>query len=231
MVILARYSSTRLPGKALKEIAGKPILRYILERVQQVVAKSKIVLATSIESTDDPIVAFAKQNELAYYRGSLTNVARRFYEAAQTLQTDYAVRINGDNIFMDSGVLANIIERAKSGSFDFLSNVKNRTYPKGMSVEAVNMAYYAKYLPHIEADAALREHVLVYLYSRASDDAHYYLENTALPSAAGIQLALDTAADFKRTAWMIEQMDKPHTAYQLPEIMKLYQEYEQTTKR
>lgn len=229
VVILSRYSSSRLPGKALKTIKGKPVLAYIIERVLQVFNREDIVLATSNQSSDDPIAAFASKQNINCYRGSLDNVSRRFYNAARTLDCAYAVRMNGDNIFLDQTTLKELKLKAEEGRHQFLSNVKNRTYPKGMSVEIVELDYFNKWLPTIEADKNYMEHVLFYLYGREKEDQHYYLMNTTLPEASGIQLALDTKEDFDRSAWMIEKMDKPHTKYGLKEIMKLYNEYEERT--
>lgn len=230
IVILARYSSSRLPGKALKTVAGKPVLLYILERIKTVVPLTNIILATSQNESDDVLAAFAQQHGLACHRGSLEKVALRFYEAAQQLNCEYACRINGDNIFLDPALLKTMVQQAQKKQFQFLSNVKNRTFPKGMSVEIVAMTYYKKHLATILSSNYYTEHVMVYLYDLAVVDNHYYLQNTSLAEAAGLQLALDTPQDFERSKWIIENLNTPHTQAGLLQIVALTKAYEQRAK-
>jgi spore coat polysaccharide biosynthesis protein SpsF len=213
----------------LKTISGKPVLQYILERVQQVVSDEQIIVATSTESSDDPIVEFVGARGIAVYRGSLHKVAERFYGAARALQCTYACRINGDNIFLDTTVLRTMMANAKTGNYRFLSNVKERTFPKGMSVEIVEMGYYEEHLPTILASDYYTEHVMVYLYEDV-EAAHYYLMNTALPEAAGLQLALDTQADFDRSKWILEHLGMPHQQAGMREILEQAKQYEQQFK-
>lgn len=223
-VVLSRFNSRRLPGKALIEIEGKTVLEYILERLEQVLPPDEIVIATSSEKTDDPIAEFARTKNVKCFRGSLKNVSRRFYEAAHSQNWDYAIRINGDNIFADINLLKSMIDLAEKGTLDFISNVKNRTYPKGMSIEIVNLAWYKKLLTEIDADEDFREHVTLYIYENQPKGKYYFQMNNELPEAAGIQLALDTPEDLERTRRIISTFDRPHYNYNLKEIMDLYGE-------
>ncbi len=208
-------------------IAGKPVLQYILERLNTVIALDQVIIATSDERSDDPITLFAKKQGVKVYRGSLEKVALRFYEAAQELNCRYACRINGDNIFLDTEVLQHMLKAAFSRKYVFLSNVKGRTFPKGMSVEIVDMTYYAAQLPFILQNPYFTEHVMVYLYEQAEEEAHYYLKNTDLPEAAAVQMALDTKEDLHRSKWVIRQLDRPHTQVGMKEFLELLKSYEQ----
>jgi spore coat polysaccharide biosynthesis protein SpsF len=221
IVILSRYSSSRLPGKALMKIQDKTVLDYIIERLLQVVTRDQMVLATSSEPSDDPIAAFARSRNIHCHRGSLENVAERFYNAAKERKWEYAIRINGDNIFVDILLLKKMVGFAQSESYDFISNVKDRTFPKGMSIEIARVAYYAQHLETINASPYFREHVMVYLYNEPNGKK-FYVQNHELPEAAGIQFALDTAEDYKRTSEIISHFDKPHWEYNLMEIFKIY---------
>lgn len=229
VVILARLSSSRLPGKALKLIQGKETLLHILERLKTLVDPSKIILATSNEPSDDALEDFAASHHLAIHRGSLERVGERFYEAAQQLKVDYACRINGDNIFLAPEILEPMIRKAESGAYTFLSNVKGRTFPKGMSVEIVAIDYYAENLERIAADPYCNEHVMVCLYDHPAKETHYYYKNLELPEAAAIQLALDTPEDWERSQWMLEQM--PPRKYDLETTFEYYQRYEKSLSR
>lgn len=222
IVILSRFNSSRLPGKALKQIEGKPVLKYILERLGTAVPLENIVVATSDEMSDDPIAEFCQKEQVACFRGSLKNVSERFLTAAQSKGWDYAVRINGDNIFLDTDVLDKMLKLAAQKEAGLVSNVKGRTFPKGMSVEIVKTSHYAKQMQEINKDERYREHVTLYLYEHESSDLHYiHFKNDALPEAAGIQLALDTEEDFQRSKDLIKRFERSHIHYNLKEILQL----------
>jgi spore coat polysaccharide biosynthesis protein SpsF len=223
-VILSRLGSSRLPGKALRQINNKEILLYICERLLRVFEKENIVIATSAEKNDDPIAGFARQIGIKCYRGSLENVAERFFNAAETENWDFAIRINGDNLFLDTHVLRSMVEIAAAGQYDFITNVKDRTFPKGMSIEIVRLKYYEELLPEINANDRYREHVTLLLYELKETEKHYYHFNHAFPEASGIQLALDTPEDLERSKQIIAHFTQPHWEYNMEEILKILKE-------
>jgi spore coat polysaccharide biosynthesis protein SpsF len=225
VVILSRFNSSRLPGKALLKIQNKAILEYIIERIIQVVPKADIVIATSEQPSDDAIAEFSKLNGINCFRGSLDNVADRFYQAASTLGWDYAVRINGDNIFVDTQVLADMVLIAKSGKYHFISNVKDRTFPKGMSVEIVRLKHYASLLKYINESDRYREHVTLYLYENEVD-GYFFHYNVRVPEASGLQMALDTPDDMLRTEKIIRNFKHDHWNYNLKEIYSIWKSIE-----
>ena len=83
VIIQARMSSTRLPGKVLKEIAGRPMLAWVVERARKAQTITDVIVATTTESSDDPIVGFCAEMGYACTRGSLNDVLDRFYQAAR----------------------------------------------------------------------------------------------------------------------------------------------------
>lgn len=231
IVILARLSSRRLPGKALKDLGGKPSLAYVLERCLRVVSREQLILATSDEAEDAALADFGESQGIAVYRGSLENVASRFYQAAESQNWDYACRINGDNIFLDPAVLALMLQKAASAEYLFLSNVHQRSFPKGMSVEIVSLKYYAQCLPQIAASAYYREHVMPLLYEVTPAAQRYDHYNKRFPAAAGQQWALDSPEDWQRAQWILEQMKEAHWHYGLKELLTLHQAYEKAFSR
>lgn len=220
-IILSRYDSTRLPGKALRKINDKTVLEYIIERLAVKLPMDKIVIATSSLSSDDPIADFTAEQNINLFRGSKQNVAERFYKAAEQNCFDYAIRINGDNVFLDVNILEDVIEAANTNQFDFITNVKDRTFPKGMSVECVRLSYFKELLPTISKNPNFAEHVTLYLYRNDVKGKHKYIYNEKYPDTAGIQLALDTPDDFIRTQKIINTFTKPHYHYNLGEIKKI----------
>ena len=221
VIVLSRYSSSRLPGKALLEIREKPVLLYIIERIREVLDNNNIVIATSIENSDNPIVSFANKHGIKIFRGSLENVSERFYSAAKKQDWEYAIRINGDNIFLDIPLLKLMKKKVIKSNFDFLSNVKNRTYPKGMSVEIVKLSYYESLLEKIKTNKSYLEHVMQHIYEESDLTNHYYFYNSRIKNVESIQLALDTHDDFKRSSIIINNFKKNHINYNLEEIISI----------
>lgn len=224
VVLLCRNSSSRLPGKALIQIEGKAILQYIIERIEQVLDRKSIVIATSTSGIDDTIQKFADDNKIFCYRGSLKDVSLRFYSAADHRKWKYAIRINGDNIFLDIPLLRKMIQISKLNKYDFISNVKNRTYPKGMSIEILNIPYYRTLLNDIQKKSEYEEHVTKYLYEHDTSDNYFYVYNKTLPQAGGIQLALDTPDDLIVIQKIICSFTRPHWEYNLYEIFSIYKD-------
>lgn len=219
-VVLSRFSSNRLRGKALIEIQGKPVLLCIVERLREVLSEEKIIVATSLESSDDPIFNFCNQENIRCFRGSLENVAERFHQASLQLNVGYVARINGDNIFMDIPLMREMVKLTEEARAPFISNVKGRTYPKGMSIEIVEVDHYQKLLPAINKNADYKEHVTLYLYDHERSD-YRFVYNSKNNDFAGFQLALDTEEDLARTEMIFSFFEKPHTFYNMMEIFAI----------
>jgi spore coat polysaccharide biosynthesis protein SpsF len=182
-IILSRYNSSRLHGKVLHKIHGTPLVHHIVNRLSQYFPLNNIVLATSNEPSDDPIAEYARQNEIQLFRGSLNNVAHRFAEAAMSIEADAAIRINGDNLFIDLESLDEMIRIYDGGEYDFVSNVPQRTFPFGMSIEIVNVDFYYKVLPKMTT-RSWQEHVTLYLYENETGRQFHY-RNSKCPSMQG----------------------------------------------
>ncbi|NAS10978.1 cytidylyltransferase domain-containing protein [Poritiphilus flavus] len=219
IAILCRYNSSRLPGKILKQINGKEILTYILERLSPLTREYPIVVCTSTESTDDPIADFCAEYGVKCFRGDLDNVALRFLNCAREYNFDHIVRINGDNIFLDPSLIAHMISTIEQEQFHFISNVKNRTYPKGMSVEIVNVAFYEKCFPFFQQDDL--EHVMTYFYRQDDEKIHFVYDAEGV--GQGLNFAIDTPEDFSNASSIISSMEKDHTAYGYREIIEIFE--------
>lgn len=220
IVVLCRYSSSRLYGKILKEIKGKKVLEYICDKVSRVKGIDGFCIATSVEKDDDAIERFCKKNNVNIFRGDLNNVSKRFYECAEANNYDVIVRINGDNIFLDKDLISDAILKFKENNLDFLSNVKERTYPKGMSIEIVRKDVYEAHLINMTSDY-YREHVMPYFYDNEKLFKTMYLYNED-DSCKGIDLALDTQEDFNTVTKILSLTTKLHYKYNYKEIVSLY---------
>ena len=218
IIILCRFNSSRLPGKILKSINGKTILEYIVERLYSLKKIYPVVICTSDQASDDPIAQFCQEKGWEVYRGSLENVAERFKSCAQAYGFSNAVRINGDNIFVDSQLVQKIIHEHELGGYQFSSNVKGRTFPKGMSVEVINVAYYEQQYPFFtESD---HEHVMTYFYRQEKETHKFHYNN--LNYGKTLNFAIDTQEDFERAKKVIDKMNGASAIFGMEEIVELY---------
>ncbi len=209
-IIICRYNSTRLPGKILKEINGKTILSFIIERLNCVKNLDEIIVATSDQKSDEPIIDYCTAEGIKFYRGSLINVAKRFLDCSKSFNLDYSIRINGDNLFLDHRIITKMIKKINENDFDMISNVKDRTFPKGVSVEIINVEFYKKIFSQLNTPY-LQEHVTIYFYENLKSGNFFHFKNTLYPSAGGAQLAIDTEDDFNIATKIIDSFNDHHT--------------------
>lgn len=220
LIVLCRYSSRRLPGKILRKIAGRTVLDHILDRLRHGVPGHPVVVATSGDPDDDPIARHCAAAGVSCFRGPLDDVAGRFLACAEQEGWQYAVRVNGDNLFADTNTLRCLLAAAETGAYDFLTNVPGRTFPYGMSVEVLRVSFFRGVVSALEAPED-REHVTRWLYERPEVGRRFVLENDVCPEARGLKLALDTEEDLERSRIMMESMTYPPHAYGLAEITAL----------
>src|SRR5215471_19924439 len=132
-IIQARMGSSRLPGKVLAEVCGKPILHYVISRARQARTLNLVVVATSDDSTDDVIEEFCEINRVQYFRGSQSDVLDRYYHAAKHFHADAIVRLTADCPLLDPIVIDEVVRTFVSGKFDYVSSAEN--YPDGLDTE------------------------------------------------------------------------------------------------
>lgn len=166
-ILQARMSSSRLPGKVLLDLAGRPILAWSVERARRARYVSRVVVATTTEAADDPIVAFCQTRGYPWWRGHPYDVLDRFYQAARHFQADVIVRLTADCPLVDPELIDVTVEALLQQGADFAANRLpppwRRTYPIGLDVEvctfqALERAWHEAQAPH------QREHVMPYLY-------------------------------------------------------------------
>ena len=218
LIVICRYNSSRLPGKILKEINQKPLLSHILERLKESKYADNLVVATSGEITDDPIAAYCLNHKIPCFRGSLENVSQRFNDCMQHYSFDLGVRINGDNVFTDPVLIDEAVDLAIQENADFVSNVKDRTFPTGMSVEVVNSAFFKQSLSLFD-EKDYQEHVTLYFYKHEELGNFHFIKNKIKPEAAGLKLAVDTAEDFTKAERIIKSLDNPWSKSNWKEIV------------
>ena len=166
-VLQARVSSSRLPGKVLKKILGKPMLQLQLERLGRVKRLDKIVVATSREISDDPIEKLCQNLNVSCFRGSLDDVLDRYYQSALVYQPDHIVRVTGDCPLTDPVLIDDVIQFYLEENFDYV--MLEKTFPHGLDLEIFPFSVLLQTWENAELPSQ-REHVT--LYMRNSDKFH-----------------------------------------------------------
>jgi spore coat polysaccharide biosynthesis protein SpsF (cytidylyltransferase family) len=137
VIVVARMTSKRLPGKSLKHLTDRTLLGHVMERVTQSRGADDFLVATSTDPSDDPIKEWCRAAGMACYRGSLTNVALRVHEAGKEIGAGGVVRVSADSPFIDPALIDHAIELYRRSEVDLVTNVFPRTFPKGQSVEVI----------------------------------------------------------------------------------------------
>ncbi|OJX68193.1 NTP transferase domain-containing protein [Magnetospirillum sp. 64-120] len=199
-VILARLDSRRLPGKALIQVAGRPLLGHVIDICRHVVGLDAIALATSDRPEDDVLETFAHAEGIACVRGSLDDVAGRFLTAMRQLNLDGALRLNGDSPLNRPALLSQAVERFRRGGWDLVTNVVGRSYPFGVSAEVIGYAAMERACTAMHIPEH-REHVTKVFYDNPEQVRMDVLLNVE-PGMNGVQLAVDDQTDLERFRWI-----------------------------
>ena len=154
--------STRLPGKVLMELEGKPLLQRVVERVKRAKKIDEIIIATTKNKEDKKLTEFAEKLKVKSYAGSEDDVLDRYYQAAKKFGAENIVRITSDCPLIDPEIVDDIISYYLNNDFDYVSNTISPTYPDGLDTEV--FSFKALERAWKEAKKGFeREHVTPYI--------------------------------------------------------------------
>jgi spore coat polysaccharide biosynthesis protein SpsF len=164
-IIQARMGSTRLPGKTLADIHGKPLIQRLLERVQAVPRIDEIIVATTVHRSDDVLESWAKSFGVHCFRGSEADVLDRYYQASRGRNAELVVRLTADDPLKDPALIARTIDALRAEpAADYASTSIRPTFPEGLDCEAMRIGA----LERAHRNATLpseREHVTSYIWT------------------------------------------------------------------
>jgi spore coat polysaccharide biosynthesis protein SpsF len=195
-IIQARMTSSRLPGKVMQDIAGKPMLWHVINRVRRARLVDEVVAATTVDPSDDPIEEFCLKNRIEFYRGSLFDVLDRYYECAVEYLADVVVRVTADCPVIDPAVVDLTVREFLDRGVDFAANRLpppwRRTFPIGLDTEVCSFSALQK--AWLEAAAKHeREHVMPYLYEESGRFKVYQVDTS--PDYGAMRWTVDTPED------------------------------------
>lgn len=164
-IIQARMGSTRLPGKVMMDLCGSPVIEHVVKRINESKLIDKIIIATSEDKNNQPIIEFCKNNNIGYFVGSEEDVLDRYYQTAidnNVKDEDIIIRITSDCPLIDPSVVDKVIEEHIHYKNDYTTNVIDCTYPDGLDCEVFNFNVLKD--TWINANlSSQREHVTLYI--------------------------------------------------------------------
>lgn len=222
-VIEARMGSSRLSGKVLKEVMGRPLLGYLLERLRDSKTLDEIVVATSVEPGDEKIAEFCRREGVLCHRGSEDDVLGRVAEAAELGGAEIYVEISGDCPLMYSRVVDRLVEEYCKGGHDIVTNWIVRSYPAGMDCSVCS--YDLIRLSNAEATQAhYREHVMLHLLEQPQ---RFSIKNVIAPPELTwprLRLLVDYPEDFQVIRTVLETLYPQNSRFSLRDAIELVRE-------
>lgn len=198
-------TSTRLPGKVLKKIKGRPMLDYHAKRLSW--SGIPLYVATTVNKKDDCLVDFCNEMSLLYSRGSEANVLERYYQCATENELDIIVRVTSDCPLLDGNIIREAVERYRQENDPdvYLSNYLRRCYPRGLDFEVFSFKSLKEAYGNAVKDSHL-EHVTPYINQNISGKIRF-LDYTRRDDDSKYRITVDTIADFNLIKEMIEKFN------------------------
>jgi spore coat polysaccharide biosynthesis protein SpsF len=207
-IIQARMSSTRLPGKVLLDLGGRPVLERMIERVKKAKTLAETVVATTTDPSDDPIVDLCRRIGSPIFRGSLPDVLDRYYQCALQYKAEYIVRLTGDCPLIDPELIDEVVYGLFDPPIDFSCNRLpppfGRTFPIGLDVEACTFQALETAWKNAK-EKHDREHVMPYLYEIPGRFQVGQLQNDE--DYGDMRWTLDTPQDLELLRELIKRLD------------------------
>lgn len=220
-IVQARMGSTRLPGKVLMPLAGRPLLWHVVHRLRQCETPDAIVIATSTEPRDDAIAEFAAQEGIALFRGSETHVLSRFAAVASGHGADIVVRVNADAPLIDPQLTDHLVARLIAENGDYIEAAPGvACFHDG--VDPMSRHVLDRLMAEAGDDPLAREHVSGYLKRHRDFGCIVYADIEPALQVQGPRLSVDTAADLEFFGALYVRFGAEPGALDLRSVAALY---------
>jgi spore coat polysaccharide biosynthesis protein SpsF len=230
-IVQARMGSSRLPGKVLLDLAGRPMLARVVERTRRAGLLDGVVVATTTEAGDDAVAEYCQEAGFPIYRGSQYDVLDRFYQAARTFEAQAVVRITADCPVIDPQVIDRTVAAFRGSGVDFAANRLpppwRRTFPIGLDTEVCLFSSLEK--AWREANQPFqREHVMPFFYEGIPPEAFDLTKDSLVisprgfrtllvnhvPSYGSLRWAVDTPQDLEFMRQVFNRMERNDFSWQ-----------------
>lgn len=226
-IIQARTTSSRLPNKVLLPLpygSNKTVLEQVINRVRESKLINKIIVATTINETDNPIENLCKDLGVICSRGSEENVLSRYYQAAKENGADIVVRITSDCPCIDAEIIDELITKHLEEKNEYTSNSLIRSYPHGLDCEVFLFSLLEEAFNNA-TEKFEKEHVTPYIYKTNKDKfkiGHLILKNSK--EYEKIRITLDTKEDYTLLCSVYDYLYKENKNFKCNDIVKLFEE-------
>jgi spore coat polysaccharide biosynthesis protein SpsF len=223
VIIQARLGSKRLPGKVLQEIAGKPMLWHVVERMQRARGINDVMVATTDSPLDDRLAAWCTADGVPCFRGSEANVLDRYCGAARAANADVVVRITSDCPLIDPAITTRVVDEflAEQERWSGASNVIHRTWPRGLDTEVVARETLDR-LQRVACEPRFREHVTLYMYEHSDEFPLLSVENNRDRSA--FRWTVDEEADLQFVRAVYERLYSTERVFGAADVFQLLEQ-------
>lgn len=223
-IVQARMGSERLPGKVMRNILEKPMVIYTLDRLKRSKYIDEIVLATSLEKSEEPMVSYLIDHNYKIFRGDENNVLKRYVDATNEYGGDVIIRVTGDCPLIDSTIVDYVITFFLSHSFDYVRLDVPETFIRGLDIEiftkeAMNKVY--NITKSIEGDSPYKEHVTYYMYTHPEEFRIGIVKDSNLFRKEH-RLCVDTIEDFQLVTLIYEHFNDGYVSAK--EVVKFLDE-------
>ncbi|HOJ00738.1 MAG TPA: glycosyltransferase family protein [Anaerolineaceae bacterium] len=229
-IIQARMGSNRLPGKVLRDIHGKPMLAWVVERARLAATLAEVVVATTTDAGDDILAQVCKEMGVTCFRGSTFDVLDRYYQAARESEADVIVRLTADCPLIDPTLIDLVVTRFFEEKVDFATNrlppPYQRTYPIGLDVEVVSFSALEKAWKEA-LEVHEREHVMPYFYDAPGRFKILIVDHET--NLGKYRWTVDTQPDLRFVQEVIARLpDKEHFSWL--DVLKIVEEHPQLSE-
>lgn len=219
-IVQARMGSTRLPDKVMRQISGVPMIELLLSRLSKSKQLDQIVLATSSDERNDPLVEHVQKLGYICVRGSENDVLDRYLVAARQARADVVVRVTGDCPLIDPTLVDQAIEKFKADGVDYLSNAAPASYPDGLDTEVFTLQALEK-AGRESQEVFEHEHVTPYLRKPGLFKTSSLVNSEDL---SGLRWTVDEPEDFEVVSKIFANF-APNIHFHWTEILSLQRRY------
>jgi len=220
MFIQARMGSTRLPGKVLRPIAGRPMLWHLWWRLSHAETLDNVVVATADSASSDPIEEFCRQNDIPCFRGPEDRVLDRIYQAAVAFKADTIAAVCGDSPLIDPRITDKVVREYQKYRPDLCSISPSFTYPNGFGTVVFPMEVLEQAYKEAKSDIE-REHLTVYIQRNPDKFKIRFVEYESYHPFPDVHLSVDDEDDFKLVERVFDSLLPEKELFSLEDVLEV----------
>ena len=221
VVLQARMSSTRLPGKVMAQINGHPMIYWEISRISKAKLVNKIVVAISDQSSDDILADYLDSIHKEYIRGSLDNVLSRYVKAEEIYNPSAIIRLTADCPLVMPELIDQYLEIFHKEDFEYLSNTIELSYPDGLDIEIIAPGIFKKLL-EFSLSKEEKEHVTLGIYSRKDKFRTYNVSNKT--NISQFRWTVDTSDDLIFVKSIYAHFESKEINFTFEDVLKFVKE-------